>query len=411
MYYRLSEWFSPSLNDYFTGKSEPTASRRKSKLKSIKFFKPSDLKRNPLKNFEATCMIDPESIRTIKKEQFQRSFVATKEFELRLRAMHKMIYGQTYLDVYMKNTDKDLYIADSLCALVAKRAENGDKQVFLDFYKQKATRIENTIYSVSLAEHYQNERKAALQKYNRKRTSREAILDEMSALEKARSQGTDPTPLNATTSPTYSFSWAGSSWINIDNYLHLMDKGSYDVNIQLGHEDFSGVIYQSIGYLNTAINLLYFDNAAVAKFPLEGSSESLSMQKSYCIGIEKLRNGKIRYSALKYNPYSVETIVMRWDTISQDQLRSRLRSISPHADRIQEEYITKQRILTRKLEQEEALSRRTKKDFTAKNKRRKDNNIFWKLMRYVDNCLESDAIVPEEQPFQWPSPGGTSDPG
>ncbi|MCH2216289.1 MAG: hypothetical protein MK086_14070, partial [Flavobacteriales bacterium] len=60
------------------------------------------------------CGIHPSSIEAMVQPEFQKSFVATKDFEKRVAAIHKLTNGQEILNIYLANLDKDLFISDSI---------------------------------------------------------------------------------------------------------------------------------------------------------------------------------------------------------------------------------------------------------------------------------------------------------
>ena len=59
--------------------------------------------------------IDPAIIRAIWDKKFNNTIIATKEFEERLKFMHSLCTPE-FLEIYLKNLDKPLYITDQLIA-------------------------------------------------------------------------------------------------------------------------------------------------------------------------------------------------------------------------------------------------------------------------------------------------------
>ncbi|MBX9852756.1 MAG: hypothetical protein K2X86_13515, partial [Cytophagaceae bacterium] len=59
------------------------------------------------------CGIDPAIIKTIKSKKFQNTFLATKEFEARLKVIFKTCRNDI-LEIYINNLDKNLWEADEL---------------------------------------------------------------------------------------------------------------------------------------------------------------------------------------------------------------------------------------------------------------------------------------------------------
>ncbi len=59
--------------------------------------------------------IDPAKIKSIWNDKFQNTYIATREFEDRLKVLFQ-ICGEEYLDLYIRNIDKPLYYTDSIVA-------------------------------------------------------------------------------------------------------------------------------------------------------------------------------------------------------------------------------------------------------------------------------------------------------
>jgi hypothetical protein len=76
------------------------------------------------------CFISPASVRAIREWFFSETFLATKEFEKRLKALHQMKNGQELLEIYVNNVTRDLSEADRL---VAAQLSGKDKAVFETF--------------------------------------------------------------------------------------------------------------------------------------------------------------------------------------------------------------------------------------------------------------------------------------
>lgn len=80
--------------------------------------------------------IDPALIRTIKSSAFAKTFIATKEFEKRIKYIHTLCgkEGEDYLNVFINNLSKPLYYSDSICMSIAMGAA---KQEFRKYYLEK----------------------------------------------------------------------------------------------------------------------------------------------------------------------------------------------------------------------------------------------------------------------------------
>lgn len=77
--------------------------------------------------------IDPAIIRAIWDKKFNNTIIATKEFEERLRYMHSLCTPE-FLEMYLKNLDKPLYITDQL---IADKNTGEIRKKFLQFAARK----------------------------------------------------------------------------------------------------------------------------------------------------------------------------------------------------------------------------------------------------------------------------------
>jgi hypothetical protein len=82
--------------------------------------------------------IDPAIIKVIKSDQFQNTFIATKEFESRLKIIFKTCNNEV-LNTYINNLNKNLYEVDSLAAIAL--GENQYQQDFINFSQQRLTKV------------------------------------------------------------------------------------------------------------------------------------------------------------------------------------------------------------------------------------------------------------------------------
>ncbi|MCU0429662.1 MAG: cytochrome c [Cytophagaceae bacterium] len=90
---------------------------------------------------QRNCGANPALIKALKDSKFENTLVATKEFESRVQAIHKMGHAEI-LEVYLKNLDMPLWKIDSMAAVLANSCE---KEVFNSFAAQKLGRVEKRI--------------------------------------------------------------------------------------------------------------------------------------------------------------------------------------------------------------------------------------------------------------------------
>ena len=356
---------------------------------------------------QACCYIEPLSIKTIRAAKFQNTFIATKEFEERLQAMHNLENGQGILDVYLSNLDKDMRVSDEIAV---EMVEGKDKEAFRSFVNQNATNVDATIYQEQLTAFYNRKRKEYSTQLERTRTSqRNKTTAELNRLKNELTSMTQPTaqnpgktsgktskrsrtgiapPIrrNVTNMKTYATTWYKAGWVNIDSYLHLLDKGRpREITVTIEDQKASAKIYQCIDVLKTIIPLETVNNEAVAKFPNRKVEQSKLMENTYCLAIAKEKDG-IYYSERRYNPYATDHVYLTWEKISQKELVKRLSQLSPNNSALiksmkeEEERIERQLAIIKK--QEEIQKERARLSVIQE----KENAFKQQLIDFLDQC-------------------------
>lgn len=111
----------------------------------------------------SACGIDPAIIKTIKTHKFENTLIATREFEKRLQLIFKTCKKEV-LELYINNTDKNMYEVDSMAALKMKgtsfekdfnefkklrhgKVKNGDRhaKILRDFYTKKLDEVKKKL--------------------------------------------------------------------------------------------------------------------------------------------------------------------------------------------------------------------------------------------------------------------------
>jgi hypothetical protein len=141
--FKLLNYFS--LNNREKNKNTDAANVGKPKSKIIK---------DP-KQF---CYIDPPSVFALKTQEFSNTFIATKEFEDRLRALHGIAKSDSLLDLYINNLSKNLWEVD---ALIAKQLQGEERKIFENFAAQRCTNLKDAdIHQERLSKYYATKREA-----------------------------------------------------------------------------------------------------------------------------------------------------------------------------------------------------------------------------------------------------------
>jgi len=103
----------------------------------------------------ACAAINPASVKVIKGKKFAQTFIATKQFETRMQAIHRTRDQQVF-EIYTSNLTKDLAYCDSLAGRLCNRGSSLELQ-FDVFAKENWGNLEKLPRSVrKLGEYYTN---------------------------------------------------------------------------------------------------------------------------------------------------------------------------------------------------------------------------------------------------------------
>lgn len=302
----------------------------------------------------STCYIDPASIKAIREPAFAKTYIATREFEERLQALHRIPNAQEYLELYIKNIKEDLYLTDKMVA----QAVNGEhKEVFNNFAAQQLTNVRNAhTFSNELTDFYNKKRKEFRaeeqkkeQQFQQKSTAtlrqREAELQKLQdqyvlAESKGRSSGnsqntkvlrrslpTAPSP-SVATQDNYKLTWYKPGWKNIDCYMHELEKGERIITIRTGELSRPQSVYQCINSLKMVLGLNKGDRGFQAHYPAASSVLRDKFSSTYSIGINRNPDGTVAYGEAVFDPYTTSTVDLKWERVSEEQLLERLKDLS-----------------------------------------------------------------------------------
>ncbi|MCC5918044.1 MAG: c-type cytochrome [Cryomorphaceae bacterium] len=100
------------------------------------------------------CGIRPATIKTIKSEKFNKTTIATRAFEARLKEIFKSC-DNSLIQLYVDNLDKNLWEIDEMVA--EKLGEGHDQHaVFKKFSDEKLTKVKNSKSAIELSHYYRN---------------------------------------------------------------------------------------------------------------------------------------------------------------------------------------------------------------------------------------------------------------
>jgi len=199
----------------------------------------------------AYCGIDPAIIQAIRSEEFQKTFIATREFEKRLQTIFSTCRDDI-IEIYIKNTDKNLWESDSLAAV----ALQGDalRREFLRFHQWKQTNVDGAGKYGALLRQYYEQRLSAV------KSSLEVARDKAIRAHREKNEKAVKTletykellrKREAYRMETYGFIWSETGWINIDRGIapKNFEWGKLEVAVQNGKafdRVHTYVVYQSI---------------------------------------------------------------------------------------------------------------------------------------------------------------------
>jgi len=299
------------------------------------------------------CGVNPSAVQTIKKDEYANTFIATREFEARIRELHEFENGQELLDLYVNNLGKNLWEVDQMAG------QNGGptgKNIFAKFAQEKLTNLKDAkIYQARLSAFYKRKQgeltkaqnKLVKQLQQKNDSEIRAVLKEYQEQRKdwVKSQGTIrinlPAP-SAATAPVYPAQWATMGWSNIDQYTHLlMKQGVKEVTITVKNMPQDGQVYQWLNVINTMTGLLVRGEDAIAAFPKKPSA---SMANTYCIAIGKDGDDYF-WDYQRYNPYQTDSFEIAMTLTSLEDIRHDLRSTDVDMSQIKKQMKRREEIV------------------------------------------------------------------
>lgn len=224
LYYQLSVTDGSSLIQGFvpTNYNEPYYNKSKQVVKG-KYTSNSYLvnaKDETVKDSSASksnCGIDPAIIKVIKSEKYQNTFIATREFEARLKIIFKTC-NNAVLETYINNLDKNLYEVDSMAAITV--GESKYYNDFVNFSQQRLTKVKQADKYADLLKGYYEKQLAKVKSELEKR--QEKVMKELNDKnEEAQEAADDYKKLlwkrEKYRMEIYGFNWTETGWVNIDN--------------------------------------------------------------------------------------------------------------------------------------------------------------------------------------------------
>lgn len=245
------------------------------------------------------CGIDPTLIKVIKNPNYQNTFIATKEFESRLKILFKTC-NTNLLILYLDNLDKNLYEVDSMVANALAGSEH--QNAFLQFMELRQTKVKDADkYADLLRGYYEKQIKKitvqlnsdqdkVLKKLEKENKKAQELADDYKKLlfkrEKYRMQ-------------TYGFEWTNTGWVNVDIGTIPKTWGPQPLEIIVANgkefdRAYTYIIYTSIKSLyrlNTSDNVIFTTG--------NKSDNNVNMPKTMSVAIGIGYKDDIPYIAIK----------------------------------------------------------------------------------------------------------------
>lgn len=311
------------------------------------------------------CIIDPSSVFAIQQKEFANTFIATREFQERLQALHRIPDAQQYFDRYVNQLNRNLYEID---AQIAAALTGENKALFERFAAEKLTNVKpadqnyealKKYYSGQVRQQQETVRRQQ-EEYSRKteeelqalageyRNIRERLQQDQTLIEERFSTGlsgvfsqnggvqggsAQVTQKIRNTRPVvgqqaaYKVNWFATGWVNIDAYLKQLSKGERILPVAVKEGGSDRKIYQSVNSLSTLVPLNVKNNRYEAHFP---KAFNATFAQSLVLGVEKKAEKVFALAVEEFNPYEQKDVTLKgWQEMSETEFKQTLTELYP----------------------------------------------------------------------------------
>jgi hypothetical protein len=285
------------------------------------------------KDTSSNCGIDPAIIKVIKSKKYQNTLIATKEFEARLQVIFKTC-NNAVLEIYTKNTGKNLYELDSLAEVEVHETQYYHD--FHNFYLQKLTNVKEADKYFELLKGYYDKqlskirsdleeaKEKIVRRLNKKNAEAEKLADNYRNLlwkrEKYRMG-------------TYGFNWTETGWINIDTGTIPKTWGPQRLEITIGNSKQFDRVYTYVVY--TTIKSLYRLNSDNNELFYVGNNEDKNMlmpKHSMAFGIAIAYKGETSFLAIKqFETGTDEQFTLSPERSTKEKIKESIKSYDKYA--------------------------------------------------------------------------------
>lgn len=179
--------------------------------------------------------IEPASIKVLKTNKFSKTFIATRDFEKRLRVIHKLKRPEL-LDIYVNNLNLNMSTCDSM--VLKKLPKNSSSSLkFADFARENLGNVKNLPKSIEkLGEYYAKELEKTREQLEKVRNEYQTILDKKE--EKAKKVENEYkqvlTKRLVYRLEKFGYEVKNLGWSNIAKVLEPLEKFKLEIVIQGG---------------------------------------------------------------------------------------------------------------------------------------------------------------------------------
>jgi hypothetical protein len=367
---------------------------------------------NPSQPFNGRrCYINPLHIKTIKTAPFSNTFLATKEFESRLKVLHQIPNSEKLLNYYTQQLNKNLWEIDQQ---VAYEVQGKFKQQFQQFADEKLTNVDNDeINQAALSAYYNSSReKYSAELKELKAKNQNLRINQLMALNQELNNvlnrpsstsvkntggafnfksngklfGSPRTSVSNTNS--YKVSWYQTGWVNIDAYLKYLGPEDQIVQISPEVQWPNQRIFQCVNSLKTIVPLTQQDTSYEAHFPQKGKPGALEMEDTYCIGLSR-EGEQLQYAEKKYNPYQTTSVKLNWSPVNEEELYNKLLALSPNNTLLVTSLEAEKKRLEFELQRREEKERIEAEIRKLEDEIEKENVFINSLIQAINTCNSS----------------------
>lgn len=306
------------------------------------------------------CCIHPHTVETIKNSKFNRSFIATHEFEARIQALHKADKGDALLQMYIQYLDQNLWEVD---AMVAAAASGVVKSQFEAFASQRLTRVEaGELHAAQLSAYY-GKKRSEISTY-RKNLAAQISRKNQQELSEIRNKLIDfdqqhaifalAPGVNPATSPVYATPWYTMGWGNIDLYLKFLEGETKSVEIVVENASEKSEISQWLGEINSYTNLRENSGKYKAVFPKKRGK----IKDTWIFALSG-KAPEYQWAFQAYDPYKTERVELVLAEAKAADIRNDLQQVGERFGRIRAEREVQRQTAERFLNMQLAAQART----------------------------------------------------